>query len=290
MYFLAGPLSFIIRPIYNIIGNYGFTLIIVTILIRLLTIPLTLKSQKNMAKTQLIQPELTKLQERYKNDREKLSMEMNRLYKQYDVNPMGGCLPLLIQMFILFGFIGVIYHPFQYILQMSKGEISELAVALGQAKNTQEMSLWGLDGVKEYIVNMGLKPINFDFFGIDLTMTPSAHVREWTVWIFPVLATVATYYSGVITKKQQSTSGQSNANDQAQATSNMMTTMMPVMTAVFTFTMPIGMSLYWFVSTAVQLVQQLVMNKFVNEKMKEQISVKKQEIQEKKEQRHHKKH
>ena len=90
MYFLAGPLAFLIRPIYNWVENYGITLIIVTILIKLLTIPLTLKSQKNMAKTQLLQPEMNKLQAKYKNDREKLAVEMQKLYKEYDVNPMGG--------------------------------------------------------------------------------------------------------------------------------------------------------------------------------------------------------
>ena len=278
MYALAGPLAFIIRPIYNFIDNYGFTLIIVTILIKLLTIPFTIKSQKNMAKTQMIQPEINRLQEKYKNDKNKLAIEMQKIYKEYDVNPMGGCLPLLIQMFILFGFIGVIYHPFQYILQMSKEEISALAESLGHPSNTQEMYLWGLEGIKDNLKELGFGTINFDFFGIDLTKIPKNDMYNLTVWIFPALATIATYFSGYMTKVQQNAASGGKVNEQVQQTNNMMTTIMPIMTAVFTVTMPIGMSLYWFVSTAFQLIQQAIMNNTVNEKIKTQVYEKQEEL------------
>lgn len=291
MYFLAGPLAFLIRPIYNWVENYGITLIIVTILIKLLTIPLTLKSQKNMAKTQLLQPEMNKLQAKYKNDREKLAVEMQKLYKEYDVNPMGGCLPLIIQMLILFGFIGVIYHPFEHILGMSKEEISNLAVTLGQNAKTQEMSLWGMEGVNEHLVAAGKTPINFNFFGIDLTKIPSGDMYNWTVWIFPVIATLATIWSSYVTKKQQPPKPQPKpGSEEVPDTSSTMLKVMPVMTAVFTFTMPIGMSLYWAVSTIVQVIQQIIMNDVINEKIKAQVLEKQEAIREKKEARHPKKH
>ncbi len=293
MYFLAGPLAFLIRPIYNLTGNYGATLIIATIIIKLLTIPLTIKSQKNMAKTQLIQPEMNKLQAKYKNDKEKLAMEMQKLYKQYDVNPMGGCLPLIIQMFILFGFIGVIYHPFEHILGLTDGEIKTLAVKLGMPDKTNEMYLWGAKGINEALneIKAGLTNINFNFFGINLTKAPNTAPKEWTVWIFPALATASTVLSSYITKKQQpEKKPAANQNEQMPDTGNTMLKIMPVMTAFFTYSMPIGMSLYWTVSTVVQLIQQSVMNKFINEKMKLQIEEKQEEIREKKEQRHHKKH
>ncbi len=291
MYFLAGPLAFLIRPIYNLTESYGMTLIIATIIIKLLTIPLTLKSQKNMAKTQLIQPEMNKLQAKYKNDKDKLAMEMQKLYKEYKVNPMGGCLPLIIQMFILFGFIGVIYHPFEHILGLSGDEIKTLAVKLGMPDRTNEMYLWGAKGINEALneIKAGLTNINFNFFGIDLTKAPNNAPKEWTVWIFPALATVSTVLSSYITKKQQPKPAV-NQNSDVPNTGDTMLKIMPFMTAFFTYSMPIGMSLYWTVSTVVQLVQQSIMNKFVNEKMKLQIEEKQDEIREKKEKRHHKKH
>ena len=282
MSFLAGPLSLIIRPIYNLIENYGITIIIATILIKILTIPLTIKSQKNMAKTQMIQPEIQKIQEKYKNDRNMLAMEMQKVYKKYDVNPMGGCLPLLIQMFILFGFIGVIYHPFEHILQMSGKEIANVAQSLGLSRKTDEMQLWGAAGINDALKAGGFGTINFNFFGIDLTKVPQADVKNWTVWIFPVLATVATYLSGIQTQMQQKKNAGSSANNNQPAPGSTMMKIMPIMTAVFTVMMPIGMSLYWFVSTFFQIVQQFIMNKFVNEKIKEQVMVRQEEIKEEK--------
>ena len=274
MYFLADPLAFIIRPIYNLINNYGLTLIIVTILIRLLTIPLTVKSQKSMAKTQLIQPELQKLQQKYKNDQQKLSIEMQKLYKKNGVNPMGGCLPLIIQMFILFGFIGVIYNPLEYILQLSKEQIETISQAVGAKASTYQVTLCGMEGVSEQIKALGLRPINFDFYGIDLTKVLKGNEMDLKMWIFPILAVVTTVLSGYITKKQTASNANGQANEQAQSMSNSMLTIMPVMTAVFTYSMPAGMSLYWFVSTAFQILQQTVINTLINKKVKEEMELK----------------
>ena len=149
MYILAEPLAFLTRLIYNLIENYGITLIIVTILIRVLTIPLTVMSQKSTAKTQLIQPELQKLQQKYKNDKEKLSIEMQKLYKKHDVNPMGGCLPLIVQMFVLFGFIRVVYDPLRYILQLSVDQIDKIKEAGFEAFFTGEYRLNEVKRIKE---------------------------------------------------------------------------------------------------------------------------------------------
>lgn len=293
MYFLAGPLSYIIRPIYEWTQNYGITLILATIIIKIITIPLTIKSQKNMTKTQLIQPEVNKIQAKYKNDREKLAIEMQKLYKQYDVNPMGGCLPLLVQMFVLFGFIGVIYHPFEYILGVSEETLETISKALFDGKVLQETQMWGEPSVVSKVAaeaKGAIKEINFNFFGIDLTKTPSAAPKEWTVWIFPVLATASTFLSGHLTKKQQPKPAANPNGEQAPNTGNMMLKIMPFMTAFFTYTMPIGMSLYWTVSTVVQLIQQAIMNKFMSGKLKMELEEKQAIIIENKEKRHPKKH
>ena len=275
MYILAEPLAFLTRLIYNLIENYGVTLIIVTILIRVLTIPLTVMSQKSTAKTQLIQPELQKLQQKYKNDKEKLSIEMQKLYKKHDVNPMGGCLPLIVQMFVLFGFIRVVYDPLRYILQLSVDQIDKIKEAVGATVTTYQVTLCGMEGVSEQIIALGKKPINFDFLGIDLTRMVKGNETDLLVWIFPVLAVLATIWSAQISKKQMQASS-NGANEQAQSMSNSMMTIMPIMTAFFTYTMPIGMSLYWFVSTVAQIVQQTVITKVVNKDLENKSSERKE--------------
>lgn len=87
-----------LQAIHSIVGNYGIAIIIVTILMRILIFPLTLKQEKSMKKMRELQPELDKLKEKYKDDTQKLNEETMKLYRDNNVNPMGGCLPILIQM------------------------------------------------------------------------------------------------------------------------------------------------------------------------------------------------
>lgn len=273
MYIFAKPLGYIIRPIYELIQNYGITLIIVTILVRLATIPLTIMSQKSTTKTQMIQPEMAKIQEKYKNDKQKMSIELQKLYTKHGVNPMGGCLPLIVQMFVLFGFIRVVYDPLQYILQLSKEQINYIMEAVGAKLGTYQVTLCGMSEVKEIIVNEFNKtPINFDFFGIDLTQMLKGNESDLLLWIFPVLATLATVASSLLSKKQMASSGAGNG--QAASMGNSMMIMMPVMTAYFTYIMPAGMSLYWFVSTAFQLIQQTVINDLIKKSIQKENALK----------------
>ena len=268
--FLADPLALLIRPIYELIKDYGLTLIVVTVLIKLATIPFTIMSQKNVSKTQLIQPELQKLQYKYRNDKNQLSIEMQKLYKKHDVNPLGGCLPLLVQMFILFGFIRVVYDPLTHMLQLSASQISNLMIIEG-GKNASQVAICGNPDVINAIKELGKTPIDFDFYGINLTQTLSSNLGDWKMWIFPALAVITTALSSYISKKQTS-NNQSQGNEQAQSMSNTMLYMMPIMTAFFTYSMPIGMSLYWAVSTVVQLIQQTVITNIINKKVKAELN------------------
>ena len=105
------PLGFIINMIYRLVQNYGVAIIIFTIIVKLILLPLNIKSQKAMRKQQKIQPILAELQKKYANDKEKLQQEMMKLYKDNNVSMMGGCLPMLIQMPILIGLYNVIRSP-----------------------------------------------------------------------------------------------------------------------------------------------------------------------------------
>ena len=115
--FFANILSYIINPIYNLVGNYGVAVILFTVIVKVLLVPLGVKQQKTMVKTKQIKPELDKIQSKYKNDKEKLNEETMKLYQKYDINPMGGCLPLLVQFPILLGLYRVIQHPINWILR-----------------------------------------------------------------------------------------------------------------------------------------------------------------------------
>lgn len=84
------------------VGNYGLAIILLTIGVKLATLPLTLKQYKSMKAMQILQPKMKEIQEKYKNDKERLSQEMVKFYKENKFNPLAGCLPLILQMPILF--------------------------------------------------------------------------------------------------------------------------------------------------------------------------------------------
>ncbi len=104
--FLNEPLKAILLGIYSIVGNYGWSIVLFTLLIRALLMPLDAKSRKSMRKTQKLQPQIAALQKKYKNDKEKLQQKTMELYRKERVSPLSGCLPMLLSLPILFGMFG----------------------------------------------------------------------------------------------------------------------------------------------------------------------------------------
>lgn len=101
--FVAEPLLRVLKFFHKATGNYGLDIILLTVLIKVAFFPLTQKSFRSMQQLQKLQPELKRIQERYKDDRERLNREVMELYRRYKVNPLGGCLPMLIQLPIFVG-------------------------------------------------------------------------------------------------------------------------------------------------------------------------------------------
>lgn len=102
------PLIMVIDWFAKELGNYGLSILVVTFLVRLVIFPLTWRQQKSMQEMQKLQPQMTKLREKYKKDPQKFQAETMKLYQEHNVNPMAGCLPILIQMPILIAFYSAI--------------------------------------------------------------------------------------------------------------------------------------------------------------------------------------
>src|SRR4249919_1343237 len=105
---------------YGIIPNLGISIILLTILVMLVMFPLTAKQAKSMMAMQRAQPEIKKLQAKYKNDRAKLNEEMMKFYQENKINPLAGCLPLLVQMPVFLALFRVLRNPYEYVPQSSK--------------------------------------------------------------------------------------------------------------------------------------------------------------------------
>src|SRR5919106_4802097 len=110
---LLSGLGTLLSFFYSIIPSYGIAIILLTISVRILLLPLTIKQTKSMQQMQKIQPKVKELQRKYKGNRQKLNQELMALYKEHQVNPLGGCLPLLLQLPVFFALFSVLNTPVQ---------------------------------------------------------------------------------------------------------------------------------------------------------------------------------
>lgn len=111
--FIAKPLVKLLHFFYDYVGNYGVAIILLTILIKAIFWPLSHKSYKSMEQMKKLQPLLTQLREKHKDDRQKMNEEMMQLYKTYKVNPAGGCLPMIVQIPVFFGLYQALLHSIE---------------------------------------------------------------------------------------------------------------------------------------------------------------------------------
>ena len=109
---IAKPLGMLLTFIYGLVGNYGISLIILTVLVKCIMYPLYSRQIKSTAKMASVQPKM--IQRKYSNDQQKMAEEMQKLYSEEGFNPMGGCLPMLIQFPIIMGLFQLLRYPMQY--------------------------------------------------------------------------------------------------------------------------------------------------------------------------------
>lgn len=281
---LGWPLGWVMWLCYQITHNYGISLLIFTLVIRGLLFPLSLKQQKSSVKMQLIKPQMDEIQAKYKTNKEKLNEEMMKLYQKEGYNPMSGCLPLLIQMPILFGLIEVIYRPLKHILRLSADIIStgenivleKGLVATLKGLNTAQLHV--ISEVKKdpsLFAAMGSDAIDkingFDlnFLFMNLGQTPNVSMfgdilkGTWNpVILIPVLSGLTALLVSLISMRNTPQSDAAGAN----ASMKGMMLMMPIFSTMIAFSVPAGVGLYWCYSNLASILQTLVLNKYYNPK------------------------
>ncbi len=258
----------LLTVLYGFTHNYGVAIILLTIFIRLILYPLMQKQMVSMREMQKIQPLMKAVQEKYKNDKERLNKELMALYKEHKVNPMGGCLPLLIQMPILILLFQTL-RVFKYHIpntEIIDGGFLWIANQYNVMENGELVAKAGL-ALSERLITLPGSGI----FGIEY------------IGILPFLVGVTMY----IQQKMTSTGGTAAGKDggSSQQTQKMMTIMMPLMIGFMSFSLPSGLTLYWFTSTLLGIGQQYLINKkapVIAEIPKEIVSDKKEKLTDKK--------
>lgn len=220
--------------IYQLVGNFGVAIILFTILIRLVTHPLTVQQLKGTKGMQDLQKDKRWLdiQAKYKNDREKLAQEQMKLYKELGINPFASCLPTLIQFPIIIG----------------------LYQALIRAMASTPIELLSLTrAIYPSLVNVSsVIPLNSNFLWMDLGQ-PERLTLAFLPFGIPVLAIVVTLTTYIQSKLITPPSG--NPGDQAAMMSNMMTLYMPFLMGYLALTLASGLSLYFLVSNVIGILQ-----------------------------------
>ena len=244
----------ILKFFYELSGNYGVAIILFTLAVNIILLPLTWKQQKSTTKMQSIQPELKKIQQKYKNDKEKLNMEMMKLYKDNDINPMGGCLPLLIQLPIIFILYQIVYRPITYMLSMAPDAIEALKTTYNLHDYSAEIKIAALDPS----IN-----IDFNFLGLNLSETPSFSNFHW-LWLIPALAGITTFALSWLTTKQSNARKTEKEENSTADTMQTMTKIMPLITVWFAFNFPAGIGFYWIMNNLFKMIQQIAVNKILS--------------------------
>ncbi|MEA1939973.1 MAG: YidC/Oxa1 family membrane protein insertase [Candidatus Caldatribacteriota bacterium] len=232
----------VLTMLFAFTHNYGVAIILLTIVIRLILYPLMQKQMVSMREMQKIQPLMKAVQEKYKNDKERLNKELMALYKEHKVNPMSGCLPLLIQMPILILLFQTL-RKFEYknpITDQIAGGflwIADKVTILIDGKLTEVAGL----AAPEQLIHLPGSGI----FGLQ------------ALGIMPFLVAGSMWY------QQKMTTGNTGAGGgkSTEQTQKMMTIMMPLMIGVMSFSLPSGLTLYWLTSTLLGIGQQYLINK-----------------------------
>lgn len=239
--------------LYYLVGNLGWAVVIVTVLLRILLFPLLLPSLKSAKIMRELAPKLKKIQQQYKGDKQKLASAQMELYKSNGVNPMSGCLPQLLQVAVLILF----FSAFNLVTEFSNGKTS-----MDQINTNLLPFLQISEGFK----------FDLNFLGSDLGITPQKAFASKSVlaMILPLFLLVGSAVTQFFSAKlMMPTPAKVDPSVFAKATpdkeDDMMAMMrtqslyfMPLITLVIGWTFSLGILLYWFVNSVVMIVQQVI--------------------------------
>ncbi len=254
--FVGASLSFF----YDIVPNYGISVILLTIAISLVLFPLTLKQTRSMKAMQDIQPEVKQLQKELKGDREQLNQELMALYRERGVNPAAGCLPMVVQLPIWFALFRVLRKPADFVPSPSD-LLDKLNIIPADAA----------DRIMRLVDNP-------DFLWMNLQASPSHAISESFVsgipYIVAILVVVATgYYQTRQTMARSSAKG----GEQTPQQQSMQTVMkvFPLIFGVISWSLPAGLVLYFAVSQMFRIGQQAVILRLDGDHASDETSAKK---------------
>ena len=274
---IAVPFGYVVWAFYKLIPDYGVALLFYAIVMKIVLFPFGIKQQKNSVKQASLRPKEMAIRNKYagRNDKatqQKMQQEVMELYQRENFNPMGGCLPLLLQFPILFALYQVVYNPLRHISHVGVDKIAILAQKVVDA-GLGDVTRGDID-----IVNLLTNPKNsaiaqkildevgveksklvpIKMFGVDLSGIPGFSGDALKLIWIPIVTFITVYLSMKLTKKM--TYQPVQAGDAGKSTV-VMDLVMPLMSTWFTFLFPAILGVYWIFQNLLGIVQQYILMK-----------------------------
>lgn len=256
---ISTPFGYVMRFIFNLVGNYPLTLFLFALLVKLLMMPMTIKQKRTMLEQQRIRPMIEKIQKTYARDQRRMQEEMQNLYDREGVSPMAGCGSTLLTLPILMGLYGVIIQPLTYFMQLTADQISQIAellnfTATGAHSQIELATLIYANFDKVAAISDRLLLVDFSLGPISMAAKPSFS-QPSLLWLLPIVSGATSY---LMTWLQQKMNPMPAAN--AQSTNRSMMLMMPLMSIWFGFLLPVGLSFYWICNNVLALAQEVLLS------------------------------
>jgi YidC/Oxa1 family membrane protein insertase len=267
-FFIFEPFAGALAVFYGLLPSLGVAIILLTLVVRVILLPLSIKQTRSMREMQRIQPEIKRLQQKYKGNRQKMNEELMGLYKEHNVNPFGGCLPLLMQFPVLIALFYVIRAPLKYLGYSVPEGTPANAVVDGMEYVAQNVS-GIMTTMQDSSLTHALRETGaavYRFVGLRLDCAASTvysggqasggQCPQGTVQFLPyivlvLLMGVTTWYQ----QKQMTASRGATPDAQAQQM-QMFARIMPIMLMVFSFSFPSGVVVYWLTTNLWTIAQQ----------------------------------
>lgn len=249
------PLSYVLRYLSNLFGgNFAASVLVFTLLANIVLLPLSIKSQKSTVQQTRIKPKLDELKKRYGDDKKKLAEAQQKLYQDEGISMSGGCLPMVFRLVFMISIYNLINRPLTYLMNIDSKVITaaQKFLDIKTSGTGAELKIIGrvneLTSSKFDAIRNGLKTIDFNLFGIDLTATPKFSFdfsQAQLIWLIPLGAFLAQIITSII-----SMAIQKKNNPDAPSMATMMLTM-PLITLFIGFSLPGGVGFYWICSSLI---------------------------------------
>ena len=272
------PFAMLLMFLYEFFNSYGIALILFGFIVKLVLFPVTLKSKKSMIQMNMLSGRMNQLKAQYGKNPERYNMEIQKLYEQEKVNPMGGCLWSLIPMFVLIGLYGIIREPLTNMMDLPKDMVAQVAELTGVANTGNYPQIAMVQALNDSAVlasvkaalgdaAAGLKGMDFSFLGMNLADIPS--YKFWQqgtpgiLMFILVLVSVATSYLSMKVSMSTNQMRKDDGNSQVDQTNKMMIWMMPLMSLWIGFSVPAGLTVYWISQYIMTMLTEVICGKML---------------------------